>query len=61
MQSQEEGRKRTGVNCEYDDRNHQDNPLLVGTQDPSPPDDDAVGDNILNQIPGDESAHGRCL
>jgi hypothetical protein len=48
MQSQEEGRKRTGVNCEYDDRNHQDNPTLVGTQDPSPPDDDTVGDDILN-------------
>ena len=48
-QGQEEGRKRTGVDCEHDHRSHQDNPSLVRTQDPGPPDDDAIGDKILNQ------------
>jgi hypothetical protein len=42
--------KRTGVDSERGDRNHQDNPPLVRTQDPSPPDDNAVGNNILNQL-----------
>jgi len=40
--------KRTGVDYKHDHRNHQDNHALVRTQDPSPPDDDAVGDNELN-------------
>ena len=48
-----ERRKRTGVDTKDDDRKHQDDPILVRTQDPSPPDHDAVGDNILSQIPRD--------
>ena len=47
-QGQEDRRKRTGADYKHDHRNNQDNPTLVRTQDPSPPDDDAVGDNELN-------------
>ena len=47
-QGQEDGRKRTGVDDKHDHRNRQDNPTLVRTQDPSPPDHDAVSDNELN-------------
>jgi hypothetical protein len=46
---QEEGRKRTSVDSKRDDRNHQDNPTLIRTQNPSPPDDDTIGNDILNQ------------
>jgi hypothetical protein len=46
------GGKRTSVDSKRDDRKHPDNPTLVRTQDPSPPDEYAVGDNILNQISG---------
>jgi hypothetical protein len=53
--------KRTGVNYKHDHRNHQDNPTLVRTQDQSPPDDDAVGDNELDEVLGDGSVHGECL
>lgn len=56
-QGQEE-RKRTGVDSKHDNRNNQDNPALVRGEDPSPPDDDVVGDDILNQIPGDGPVHG---
>ena len=45
-----ERRKRTGVDGKDDDRQYQDYPILVRTQDPSPPDRDTVGDNILSQI-----------
>ena len=48
-QGQEEGRKRTDVDYEHDNWKHQNDLTLVRTQDPSPPDDDAVCDNILNQ------------
>src|SRR5712691_7357710 len=51
-------RKRTGVDAKDDDRQHQDYPILVRTQDPSPPDHDTVGDNILSQIPGDSPNQG---
>ena len=44
-------RKRTGVEAKDDDRQYQGYPILVRTQDPSPPNHDAVGDNILSQIP----------
>jgi hypothetical protein len=44
---QEEGGKRTSIDCEQDHWNHQGNPTLIGAQNPSPPDNDAVGDNIL--------------
>ena len=60
-QSQEEGRKRTDVDCKQEDRNPQENPTLVRTKDPSTPDDDAISYDILNQIPGDGSVHKRCL
>jgi hypothetical protein len=43
---------RTGVDSKCNDRSHQDNPTLVRTQDPSPPDDDAVSDNKLNHNSG---------
>ena len=44
-------KKRTGVNGKNHDRKYQDDPILVRTQDPSPPDYDGVGDNILSQMP----------
>jgi hypothetical protein len=34
---------------EHDNRNHQDNPTLVRTQDPSPP-DNTLSNNVLNQF-----------
>jgi hypothetical protein len=52
------GKKRTGVDAKDDDRNHQDDPILIRTQDPSSPDHDTVGDNILCQIPGDSPSRG---
>jgi len=48
-QGQEEGRKRTDVDSKYDYRNHQESSTLVNTQGPSPPDDDDIGNDILNQ------------
>jgi hypothetical protein len=48
-QCQEDGRRRTGIDCKHNDRNHQDGLALVRTQDPSPPDNNAVGNNKLNQ------------
>ena len=45
------------VDYKHDHRNHQDNPTLDRTQDSSTPDDDAVGDNELNQVPGGGSLH----
>jgi hypothetical protein len=48
-QCQEGGRKRTGVDCKHDDRNHQDDLTLVRAQYPSPPNNDAVGDKKLNR------------
>jgi hypothetical protein len=47
-QGQEDGRKRTSVDGKHDDWNHQEDLTLVKTQDPSSPDNDAVGDNKLN-------------
>ena len=51
-------KKRTGVDSKNHDRDFQDDPILVRTQDPSPPDHDTVGDNILSQIPGDSPSQG---
>jgi hypothetical protein len=51
-QGQEEGRKRTCVDWKHDHQNHQDNPTLVRTQYPSPPDNDAIGDNKLTHNSG---------
>jgi hypothetical protein len=45
---QEVGRKHTGVDSKHHDGSHQDNCTLVRTQDPSSPDNNAIGDNILN-------------
>ena len=53
-----ERRKRTGVEGKDHDGKHQDDPILVRTQDPSPPDHDTVGDNILSQMPGDNPSQG---
>ena len=52
------GEKRTGVDAKDDDRNHQDDLILIRTQDPSPQDYDTVGDNILSQMPGDSPSQG---
>jgi hypothetical protein len=60
-QGQEVGRKRTGVDYKHDHRNHQDNPTLVRTQDPSPPYDDAVGDKKLSYVSGNGSVQGECF
>ena len=57
-QGQLEERKRTGVDCKHDNRNHQDNLTLVRTQDPSPPDDDTVGDNKLKSSERRVSSRG---
>ena len=44
----EEGRsKRTRVDRKDSNRKHQDDLTLARTQDPSPPDNDAVGEDIL--------------
>jgi len=51
-------RKRTGVDAKNDDRNHQDDLILVRTQDPGAPDHDTVSHNILSQIPGDSPSQG---
>ena len=51
-------RKRTGVDAKDDDRKHQDGPILVRTQGPSPPDHNTVGENKLSQIPGDGPSQG---
>jgi hypothetical protein len=51
-QGQEEGRKRTGVDCKEEERKPQENPTLVRTQDPSTPDDDAIGYDILKSNSG---------
>ena len=53
-----ERRRRTGVDAKEDDRKHQDDPILVRTQDPSPPDHNTVGENKLSQIPGDSPSQG---
>ena len=50
--------RRTGVGAKHDDGKHQDDPILVRTQDPSPPDHNTVGENILGQIPGDSPSRG---
>jgi len=46
-------KKRTGV-----DRKHQDDPILIRTQDPGTPDHDTISHNILSQIPGDSPSQG---
>ena len=57
---QEEERKRTSVDCKHDDRNHQDNLTLVRTQNPSPPDDDAISNDVLNQDSADQFTGDAC-
>jgi|SRR6266850_339922 len=44
-QSKVKNAMRTSVDCEHDNRNHQDHFTLARTQDPSPPNDDGVGNN----------------
>jgi hypothetical protein len=51
-QGQEEGRKRTGVDCKQDEGKPQEIPTLVRTQDPSTPDDDAISYDILKSNSG---------
>jgi hypothetical protein len=48
-QGREDGKKRTCVDSEHDHWNHEDNLSLVRTQDPSPPHDDAIRDDKLDQ------------
>jgi len=38
---------RTAVKCKDDHRRHQDGPIRVGTDDPSSPDNNAIGDDKL--------------
>jgi len=45
----EEGR-RTAVNCKDDRRRHQGGLILVRTDDPSSPDDNAICDKLIKEI-----------
>ena len=50
--------RRTVVMANIMTKKHQDHPILVRALDPSPPDHNTVGHNMLCQILGDSPSQG---